>query len=276
MRFRELFVAVVLLVAIGGLVYVLGSDGYPGAVNECVARADCYCETVRDGRVAQPANAWSNAGFVLVGLWVLFDLERRRSRGESGGWLDYAGLYGAIGIFLGVGSWLFHGTMRAWGGSFDLLSMYAFIGFAIAYGIARIAARTAVFHLVYWPLVGILGVTAFVVPQRFGKFFFAGAIAIALIIEVLVDRPEWRRRAPQVLVSKRAPWFWAGLATFVIAWILWNLSRTGAPLCWPDSWLQGHAGWHLLTAGSVACFAAYWSAHPPSSDTRISGEPLNG
>ena len=30
------------------------------------------------------------------------------------------------------------------------------------------------------------------------------------------------------------------------------LTRTGAPLCRPDSLLQGHAAWHVLTASAIA------------------------
>ena len=36
------------------------------------------------------------------------------------------------------------------------------------------------------------------------------------------------------------------------------LSRTGAPLCRPDSLLQGHALWHVLTAVGAALWLACW------------------
>ena len=35
----------------------------------------------------------------------------------------------------------------------------------------------------------------------------------------------------------------------------WWLGRTGGPLCDPDSLLQGHAAWHLLTAAALAAWA---------------------
>ena len=37
------------------------------------------------------------------------------------------------------------------------------------------------------------------------------------------------------------------------------LSRTGAPLCRPDSLLQGHALWHVLTAVGAALWLPCWS-----------------
>ncbi len=36
------------------------------------------------------------------------------------------------------------------------------------------------------------------------------------------------------------------------------LGRTGAPLCRPDSLLQGHALWHVLTAVGAALWLACW------------------
>jgi hypothetical protein len=38
------------------------------------------------------------------------------------------------------------------------------------------------------------------------------------------------------------------------------LSRTDAPLCRPDSLLQGHALWHVLTAVGAALWLARWPA----------------
>ena len=38
------------------------------------------------------------------------------------------------------------------------------------------------------------------------------------------------------------------------------LTRTGAPLCRPDSLLQGHAAWHVLTAGAIALWLSRGAA----------------
>jgi len=36
--------------------------------------------------------------------------------------------------------------------------------------------------------------------------------------------------------------------------VVFALSRTGGPLCRPESLLQGHALWHLATAGALAAW----------------------
>jgi hypothetical protein len=37
------------------------------------------------------------------------------------------------------------------------------------------------------------------------------------------------------------------------------LTRTGAPLCRPDSLVQGHAAWHVLTAVGAAAWLCRWT-----------------
>jgi hypothetical protein len=44
----------------------------------------------------------------------------------------------------------------------------------------------------------------------------------------------------------------AALVTFGAAVAINLLTRTGAPLCRPDSLVQGHAAWHVLTAAALA------------------------
>jgi hypothetical protein len=43
------------------------------------------------------------------------------------------------------------------------------------------------------------------------------------------------------------------VGVFGVALPLQLFGRTGGPLCRPDSLLQAHAGWHVLTATALAC-----------------------
>ena len=64
-------------------------------------------------------------------------------------------------------------------------------------------------------------------------------------------------------------WLVAAAVVFLAAFGIWLPSRTGGPWCDPDSLLQGHAAWHLLDAGSVACvFAFYRSEHGVAPSAR--------
>jgi hypothetical protein len=69
----------------------------------------------------------------------------------------------------------------------------------------------------------------------------------------------WRRR------SFPRPPILAGVALLVGA--LANvLTRTGAPLCRPDSLAQGHAAWHVLTAVGAAAWLCRWTSAPSVED----------
>ncbi len=85
-----------------------------------------------------------------------------------------------------------------------------------------------------------------------GSMLFHGAPAaasswihdIGLYVALVVAAVQvWRR-----IVDGRPPW--AAGAVFVAGGVVWALSRTGGPLCAPESILQGHALWHVLAAVS--------------------------
>ena len=51
-----------------------------------------------------------------------------------------------------------------------------------------------------------------------------------------------------------SPWCFAGIACFGVAFAIWLTGRPNNAWCRPDSLLQAHAIWHLLTAASTWCF----------------------
>jgi hypothetical protein len=82
------------------------------------------------------------------------------------------------------------------------------------------------------------------------------AVYAALIPAIFILEAVAARRRPKVLRRWRVMLF-AG-ASFLVALVVWRLSHTGAPLCEPNSLLQGHAVWHLLCAAStVGIFLFY-------------------
>lgn len=77
----------------------------------------------------------------------------------------------------------------------------------------------------------------------------------------------WRRRSLR----------WPPAAALIVggAAIVVNLlTRTGAPLCRPDSLLQGHGAWHVLTAAALALWFATGEAprheEPVAHEHRVS------
>ena len=54
------------------------------------------------------------------------------------------------------------------------------------------------------------------------------------------------------------PWFWLGMASYFLAFLIWETGKPGHPLCDPDSIFQAHAAWHLMTAFSTWCFFLFY------------------
>jgi hypothetical protein len=238
----------------GGALLVLGSGGWPGTLG--VSAGD-FCERFRSGIVKQPANTWSNLGFVGVGVAIGLRARRDRLRGEPAdrknrmthGLLAPTLLAAAV-TYLGPGSMAMHGSTTAWGGKADVLSMQLYICFLPAYALARLLRLSETGFAAAYLGLAIPAGTAILVGSDPGNLIFRGLVGASALTEVLV---RWRR--PEL--GGNARWLAAGVAAFAVAYAIWLPSRTGGPLCDPDSLIQGHAIWHLLCAASTGCFYLY-------------------
>ena len=56
--------------------------------------------------------------------------------------------------------------------------------------------------------------------------------------------------------------------SIILAFVIWNVSLTGCPLCDPYSVIQGHAVWHLLCAVSLYCLFRYYVSENPEATAR--------
>lgn len=252
--------------AVGMIASVSSWVGWQGAT---CAPDHCFCEEIRPEGVAQPSNAWSSLGFVLVGLVVL-SLPRRwngwerraRPQGQGAGTTrlegPYAATYGLALVVLGTGSMFYHASLTFLGQTVDLAGMYLLVSFLILY---RLAGR------------GVIG------PWRFvGLYAGVNLALLALVVEL----PGLRRYVfvamlgVALIIDRGALWAWEGnsgnrpllrgaLVTLVIGAAAWVLDERRI-LCSPPSALQGHALWHLL--GATAAALAYF-------DSRSEGTPAD-
>ena len=91
-----------------------------------------------------------------------------------------------------------------------------------------------------------------------------GSIIVALVCAILLAATAGGRRTR---VWHTGP---GRLSAALVAAALaaYAAGRTGSPLCDPDSWIQLHAVWHVLAAGSALALA--WAAAAAPAD-RSSG-----
>lgn len=226
--------------------HIAGPDWgiYPPAT--CLS-AHCFCELPRTGQLLlQPANSWSSFGFVVVGSWIMLGAAARPGRALSG----FAAMWlGFTAIIIGVGSALLHASLTLWGQFADVLGMYLLGAFILTWALMRwrglsVAAAAAVYLVVAGGLVASLWVW----PES-RRWLFAVLLVAAIAVEWFGARPH-----RQGVVGC---YFLLGLAANLLAFAIWILDQMRI-VCAPESWVQGHAVWHLLGAAAVALSYAYY------------------
>jgi hypothetical protein len=224
-----------------------------------VGRGAAFCEAGRDQVVRQPANTFSNVGFVLAGLLIAWHAGPRPDLGAGTGPRGFprrATALACVVVLLGPGSAAMHATQSALGGHLDLLSMYLIAAFAAAYAVmrwrrggTRLLALVFVGALAGCELIGAWGVRLPVVMHP-GNAAFGVLLLTAAGLEITIIR---RRET-----SVRSGYAYASFAAILTAFAVWNATQTW--LCDPHSLVQGHAVWHLLCAVSAYLLYRYYAS----------------
>lgn len=207
-------------------------------------RLDLYCERTDPGFWSEPANAFTNAAFLLAAVLVW--------RGAAGA-RDGRVLASLIGL-VGVGSFLFHTLATVWAAWLDQGAIAVFIYAFLWLFLARVA------RLRWWWALGGLGVFAVASRALVGLFppgSFNGSYAYFPALIALALLAAYARRGGHAGAARLA----AAAGVFVVAIVLRTVDQT---LCaaWP---LGTHFAWHCLIA-LVAYLAA--TALRPSAQRR--------
>jgi hypothetical protein len=195
------------------------------------------CEHIGRGLLAQPANALSSLAYVLVGVLLL----GRTLAGRPGVRIAPA-VYAATVIGVGIGSAAFHGAMPAWGRFAHDLSIAAVLAFVIGYDVALARGASANAGLAMFVGVAAMCAVLLAVSPDASNALDAVLVAGAVVAEIAAFRSAAVRARPDGRV-------WVLIVGVVAIGALLNaLGRTDASLCEPDSPVQLHALWHVLTA----------------------------
>lgn len=239
-------VATASAVAAGSIALLVLAVGQ-GWLGPDVGRGANFCEAARDGPVRQPANTFSNAGFVVAGLLVA----RRAGRLPDGAVMSQtvATFFACVVVLLGPGSAAMHATQSEWGGHLDMLSMYLVAGFAASWAWVRWTRRgTTAFASAYAACVAACELVG-LWPEPVPVVHYSGNLAfgVLLVVAVVLETRLWRRGEASIVFRDGV----VALVAMLVAFTIWLLTNAG--WCDPHSLLQGHAVWHLLCAVS-----AYW------------------
>jgi hypothetical protein len=197
------------------------------------------CERLRDGLVAQPVNTASALAYLLAAAWIA-----RQVAGREAGPRREALAFGLAVAAAGVGSVDFHGPGSPAARFMHDAGLAAAVSFVAVHDLARLAGARRLAVPAWAATAGAGGLLLGLLPRA------GGAVAGALGLLVAAGEVAVARRRPRGSGVYRA-----GVAALAAGAACWWLGRTGGPLCDPDSPLQGHAAWHLLTAFALAAWA---------------------
>ena len=214
-----------------------------------------FCEHARSGYIKQPANSFSNLAFSVAGIYIAwyaykdkFSVKNRMSVT-----VYYPLLMSCSMIVLGAGSFAMHATNTALGGFLDLFGMFMFSSFVSSYAITRWFNLPGLsFFLLFAFGVSIGSYIKLTSDNETYWLFTASSLwfAIQLLVAIIFELMLHYVRKTKINASLG----WASIFILLLAFAVWNLSRTQESiLCDPHLWLQGHAVWHLLDAVG-ACF----------------------
>lgn len=225
-----------------------------------------FCELNRvDELIRQPANTWSNLGFVAVGLLVIAvgfaDLKQGMARRKSHNFLVrypiFSILFGLSAIYVGLGSLLYHASLTEFFQKHDQMGMYALVFVILAFSLNRIFPAIKLFgnwrsfHLFNLAGAAVSFLAVFVVWQFLNiNTFFPIALGLVLITHLYYEFFVKKSTAftKYILIA---------LLSFAVGFTIWMLDRSHI-VCSPESWFQGHAVWHLLSALSALLIYMYY------------------
>ncbi len=223
-----------------------------------------FCEKNRmDAFLREKMNSWSNLAFVWCGLVCLFmGFADKKSTDSENLIIKMPIISYATGlslIYLGLGSFLYHASLTRVMQRFDMAGTYAAIAAVIIVGCLRMnefflkkkSSEISRRNVYGWLLLMLtLDVIFYVFKWQMNSTFVLPFMIIVLMgIAVFL----WSKKEVEVKV------FWPILALFfvVLAYTFWVLDVKKI-LCDPDSLLQGHAAWHILTGLSLLFMYIYF------------------
>lgn len=227
-----------------------------------------YCEHSRDALIKQPANTFSNIGFMIAGLIIAWQLMKEKfnaGKNRLTSTLFYPTFFATLCVLLAPASMAMHATTTLIGSYFDVLSMYLLAAFMFSYAFIRLFnSSEPLFFLSFLVVLFICNMVYFYFSRYISwldrHVIFGTFIVLATLLELAII---YRKKTS--IVKEWAIYY---SVTFGVAFIIWNLSKTGHMLCYEYSLIQGHAIWHILNAISLYFMFRYYVSENATSTKR--------
>jgi hypothetical protein len=207
-----------------------------------------YCEETLCGWISEPANTWSNIGYVIAFL-VLYKWSRGRDYRLR--WFPWAML------IMGLGSFFYHMSNTYITQIVDYIGMYVMVYWMIVCNLTRAGVSFKKSLGVYILLMILSQVVMHVmfINRMNYQVIIVGSGALVLISEIWANK-KW---------PGKVSFKWLGLG-LVFVGIAQGFSLLDARRIWCDPtnhWIQGHALWHWISALGLTVAYKHWEQFFP-------------
>ncbi len=197
-----------------------------------------WCEPTICAVINEPANTWSNLGYIIVGIALMRVLLGTRLM-----------FFGPTVIIMGLLSFTYHATNNYFTQYLDFFGMFLMMSFILTFNLQRhFTSLLRNFYATYWFMVManmFLFISFDIFDSPIQKMMLINAIPI-LILDLYAGYKENTLRHYR--------FFWLTVLTLILAqgFAIMDITRM---YCEPENtWLHGHVIWHLL--GAVAMLLA--------------------
>lgn len=198
------------------------------------AGPDIFCEARGCSFIVEPANTWSNIGYLIAAI-AIYRSEYAATKTRN--------LFFASTLFLFFGSTLLHMSGSYIGRVLDWTGMYAVSACIITLNLERFFKISLYKTYLLYALILVLSLTLFYF--KFAREAFVAQLVCTLFLETKMAKSDRVLNMSKIALA---------VGLILIAFGFWLLDVKKI-FCFPDNHiLTGHAIWHLLAAASIWTF----------------------
>jgi len=226
--------------------------------------AEFGCEQQRgkgNAWFAQPASSASSIAYIIAGMLIAASTDTNNPKRywmNSNALVQFRALPTLLACtlcLLGPGSASLHASLTVVGQQVDLVCMFLVGAAVFVYVVFRLLRlhQVHLFFMLYTAIVSVFVFWIFFTQDQAKE----KVMTMMSLLMVSVPLEMYIRVSRRLTTSVSWRWFLTSVLSMVLAILLWRLSASGNVLCLPDSFLQGHAFWHVGSALSIGFMFLY-------------------
>jgi len=207
-----------------------------------------YCEETLCSWISEPANTWSNLGFLVCAI-VLY----KWSRGKD----PLLRYFPWAMLIMGAGSFYYHMSNTYITQIADYIGMYVMVYWFVVINLRRlgISMKTALFTYVGLSVLSQIGMHAMFLARMNYQMIIVFAGLIVAVTEVIANKKETSEYSMKN--------FWLGIAFIIFAQFCSILDAKGI-VCDPHNhFIQGHGLWHIFSGIGLTIMYKHWAQFFP-------------